>query len=53
MFQDVLKTITELPNLASVYEVPYAKFNHLDFIYAMNAKYVVYEELLRQLEAAK
>jgi len=50
--EDVLKTITELPNLSTVYEVPYAKFNHLDFMYAMNARYVVYEELLRQLAKA-
>ena len=40
---------SELPHVVLDYEVPYEKFNHLDFLYAMNAKSVVYDKLLQQL----
>ena len=47
--QDVDRVKSELPNVVLDYEVPYEKFNHLDFLYAMNAKSVVYDKLLQQL----
>ena len=47
--QDVDRVKSELPHVVLDYEVPYEKFNHLDFLYAMNAKSVVYDKLLQQL----
>jgi len=50
--KDVLRTISELPNLVKAYEVPYEDFNHLDFLYAKNVGTVLYPELLKLMSNA-
>merc|ERR1719489_709381 len=44
------RLVPELQNLILKYEVPFAKFNHLDFQYAIDVVPLLYNELLRQME---
>ena len=50
--QDILRLITKLPNIVNGfgYEVPYEKWNHLDFIYGIDANLYVYDELLKVMQ---
>ena len=50
IFQDVTRLTYQLPNLVKSYEVPYPGWNHLDFLYGIDAKTLVYEELFKNLE---
>jgi len=50
--KDVLRAISELPNLVDIYEVPYKNFNHMDFLYGMDVGTVLYPELLKQMSNA-
>ncbi|KAA0187244.1 hypothetical protein HAZT_HAZT009873 [Hyalella azteca] len=43
---DVARLVTELPNLVHNYRVPFDKFNHIDFIWAISADELVYNEVL-------
>jgi len=49
---DILRLITKLPNIVNGfgYEVPYEKWNHLDFIYGIDANIYVYEEMLKVMQ---
>jgi len=49
---DILRLITKLPNIVNGfgYEVPYEKWNHLDFIYGIDANIYVYDELLKVMQ---
>ena len=52
--QDVKTTlIPKLPNLIGSYLVPYQDFNHVDFLWAIDAPELVYGELFKQLENNK
>lgn len=45
-----MKALAEdLPNVFKVFEVPVHPFNHLDFVWAVDAKVLVYDESLRIL----
>ncbi|KAK2585096.1 hypothetical protein KPH14_008608 [Odynerus spinipes] len=46
---DVLHLSNQLRNVVDLYEIPYAKFNHLDFLWAIQAPELVYSRLLRTL----
>lgn len=48
--QDVIKLTNELPKKSIIYKVPYAKFNHIDFLWAMDAPKLVYKKVLKMLE---
>lgn len=48
--EDVEKLIQKLPNVVGKYQVPFPKFNHLDFIYALQARQLVYENVLTVLK---
>lgn len=39
----------DLRTLVDLYEIPYSKFNHLDFLWAVQAPELVYKRLLRTL----
>ena len=39
-----------LPNLVASYEVPFPKWNHLDFIWAIDADILLYPEILKNME---
>ena len=47
--KDVKQLESQLPNIINVYKVPYSKFNHLDFIYAIDAKFLLYDKVVEIL----
>lgn len=47
--KDVKKLIHELPNVINDYLVPHEKFNHNDFLWAMNASHLVYDEIVKTI----
>ena len=51
LFQDVLRLTQALPNLVSNYMVPYAQWNHLDYLWGIDAHTLVYPEVLKNMEA--
>ena len=53
--RDVEKTISELPSIPSyprvmIHEVEYENWNHMDFVWGMDAKTFVYEDLIQNLK---
>ena len=48
-----MRLADELPNLFASYDVPFKKWNHLDFLYGIDADTLVYEELLKNMEKVK
>jgi hypothetical protein len=44
---------SQLPNLYSSYEVPFAKWNHLDHLWGIDAPTLVYPEVLKNMEAVR
>lgn len=47
---DVGCLIEQLGNLADVYTVPYDLFDHNDFLYAIDAKSLVYDKLIEDMD---
>ena len=43
----MLRTQRELPHVVLSLRVPTPQFNHMDFLYAENAREMVYDPLLR------
>lgn len=52
MFQDVLSLVSQLPNVYDDYEVPYENWNHLDYIYGIDAYTLVYPRVLENIARA-
>ena len=52
-FQDVIRLTTVLPNLVSDYLVPLDAFNHLDYLWGIDADTLLYDEILLNLEKFK
>lgn len=48
--EDVKRLYDELPNPIEHYKVPYEKFNHIDFLWGIDAPSLVYDKLLQLLE---
>jgi len=48
---DVLRYLSAIPNSFSVYEVPFPLWNHLDYLWGIDADTLVYPEILKNLEA--
>ncbi|GAB1867625.1 Lipase [Camponotus japonicus] len=44
---DAERLYRELPNVVDIYEVPWRKFNHADFLWAKDAPKLVYERVLK------
>lgn len=42
-----------LPNVISLYEVPHKKFNHLDYVWGLRAKELVYDYVLNIIDRAE
>jgi len=49
--KDVATLVPKLKSLKSNYRVPYKQFSHLDFMWGIDVNKLVYDELLRQLDA--
>ncbi|XP_030024911.1 lipase 3-like [Manduca sexta] len=47
--KDAWKTRSQLQNVIEFYKVPYSKFNHLDYLWAINPKTLVYNKILKVL----
>lgn len=47
--KDVERLLRVLPNVVSVYKVPYENFNHLDFVWAVDVKHLLYDNIIRTL----
>ena len=47
----MLKLTEALPNLVANYLVPYAQWNHLDYLWGIDAHTLVYPEVLKNMEA--
>lgn len=50
--QDVAALAAKLPNLLGTYVVPLAQFNHLDFLWAKDAKALVYDKVIEVIKNA-
>ncbi|XP_012285753.1 lipase 3 isoform X2 [Orussus abietinus] len=50
---DVLRFYTKLPIKAGKYRVPYPKFSHLDFLWAIDAPSMIYTRVLSMLQQYK
>uniref|UniRef100_A0A646QF92 Lipase n=1 Tax=Hemiscolopendra marginata TaxID=943146 RepID=A0A646QF92_9MYRI len=50
--EDVVFLIKNVGNLKKNYEVPFKKFNHADFLWAIDVKSLLYDELFKDLESA-
>lgn len=48
--KDVDKLSEKVPNLVEKFHVPLEKFNHLDFLWAIDVDVVVYEDVIKLLE---
>lgn len=48
--KDVVKLIKLLPNVINDYPISHEKFNHVDFLYGIDAEHLVYDEILRTME---
>ncbi|CAH0603389.1 unnamed protein product [Chrysodeixis includens] len=43
---DVMKLAKQIPSAVGIHRVPMAKFNHLDFVFAINATELIYNRLI-------
>lgn len=48
-----MRLTAQLPNLFASYDVPFAKWNHLDYLYGIDADTLVYPEVLKNMELVK
>ena len=49
--KDVLRFLTRLPNNYATYEVPFEMWNHLDYLYGIDAKTILYPEIIKNMNA--
>ena len=49
--EDVLRFLTKLPNNYATYEVPFELWNHLDYLYGIDAKTILYPEIIKNMNA--
>lgn len=47
--KDVERLVQALPNIVTIYKVPYSKFNHLDFVWAVDVKPLLYDNIIKTL----
>lgn len=48
---DVERLYRRLPNVIAYREVPYPQFNHIDFVWATNARELVYNDVLKIMKS--
>merc|ERR1711976_722099 len=47
---DVLRLISALPNIVDIYKVPFDKWNHLDYLWGLDANTLVYPRVLENIK---
>jgi lysosomal acid lipase/cholesteryl ester hydrolase len=52
-FSDVELLHRELPNVALKYLVPMPEFNHMDFVWAINVRSLLYERVFQSMREAE
>ena len=52
-FQDVSRIRSSMLNLFDDYEVPFAQWNHLDYLWAVDANRYVYDRLVQNINSAQ
>ena len=45
--------ISMLPNVVASYDVPFKKWNHLDYLWGIDADTLVYAEVLKNMELVR
>ncbi|XP_055678098.1 lipase 3-like, partial [Lutzomyia longipalpis] len=45
--EDVIRLSSKIPNLIGAFRVPFAKFNHIDYLVAKDAKSLLYDDLIK------
>ena len=53
LFQDYNRLLRELPNLRDNYTIPWRKYTHIDFIYAIDNDKLLFPRLLSNIAAAE
>ena len=48
-----MRLTSQLPNLFASYDVPFKKWNHLDYLYGVDADTLVYPEVLKNMELVR
>lgn len=48
--EDVLRYLTKLPNKYATYEVPFELWNHLDYLTGIDAKTILYPEIMKNMD---
>lgn len=48
--KDTGRLINELPNVVHSYLVPHKQFNHIDFIWGIDAPFLLYDEIIRTMK---
>lgn len=51
--QDVERLIPRLPNLKKTYFVPHEKFNHMDFLWGIQAPQLLYNEIIKTMNSTQ
>lgn len=51
--KDVDRLLKEMDSAVGKYKVPLPKFNHLDFVFAIDAKKLIYDRVLKIMEQFK
>ena len=49
--QDVLRFLSKLPNNYATYQVPFELWNHLDYLWGIDAKTILYPEIIKNMDA--
>ncbi|KAI4495300.1 hypothetical protein M0804_001501 [Polistes exclamans] len=50
--KDVQRLSSELNNVIDLYKIPYTQFNHVDFLWAIQAPKLVYSKILRAMKGS-
>lgn len=48
--KDTERLLKSLPNVVHNYLVPHKKFNHIDFLWGIDAPFLVYDEIIRTMK---
>lgn len=49
---DILRLAKELPNIIGSYLVPHKHFNHVDFVWGMDVRRLIYDNIIREMKSA-